>query len=499
MTAYSALTKTFPLVATVAYATVALPHAHGQTYSSSSSSYSSSQSSTSITNNATDSIKEIADELTTGKVIGATIGGAMAGATGMAVGAVAGTMQDNTNKKRRADQNAQPDPMALGNPDRYKKDSSLGFDLPVVDPGQLNHAQRITVTGRAHIVDGNIDKARNRALSDAMYNAAMKQNVELASNSIMTDGAIQRESMLMRSKSAILEHRVLDEKQEHGVYIIKIEAIIADPYSTKVCTNAGLRKTLSLYKIGVRWSETVDTPHLGMVRKTVNKLLPTLQENPSIRLLNRTNYRFKEQDFKLALSNMLYEDLATAGGRLERRGMILTGDVVVKGNRQYKNLAKEKFVNIAIDLKLINASDLKIRSQYNENATIRTERRPVMLKWYMNEQVGRGETEVANFINGVFNKMINAIECAPLQTQVTMIKGQDIYLNVGQDSGVRQGQMLFVPEQTAPSQMRADLPMGKDWRMMEIVRVDMYGSVARMIEQEKTSQVKVGYKVQFLN
>ena len=490
MTAYTVLQKIAPVVTMVTSLTVV--SSHGQNFSHSNHASSSAQQSVSF-DEINNGIQSVTNGLKTGKTIGAIVGGTMGGVTGAAIGAVAGSLHDNR-------QASTTNLMSIeGDPNRFKTDESLGFSLPVIDPGQLNHAQRVTVHGRAHIIDGNVEGARQAALSDALYNAAMKQNVELTSNSIMTDGALQSENMMMRSKSAILEHRVLEEKQEHGLYVLTLEAIIADPYSTQVCTNAGLRKTVSLYKIRVRSAETVDANHLGTVRKSVQQLLPTLQSHQAVRLLNRTSHRFDEKQFNLALGNMLYEDLATAGGKVERRGMIITGDVVVRGNRHYKNMAKEKFLDVGINLKLIDANDLKIRSQYTQAATIRTERVPVTMKWYMNQEVGKGNEEIKTFMSNVFQKMLGDIECAPLQTRITMIKGQDIYLNVGQDSGVRQGQMLFVPEQTAPAQMRADLPMGKDWRMMEVVRVDTFGAVARMIEKEKTSQVKVGYKVQFLN
>ena len=431
---------------------------------------------------------------TSPQTVGAAVGGVIAGIPGAVAGSFIGKQAAKDLKPKPA-----PKDDMLGNPARYGTNTNLGFETPSIAPGQLNQAQRVTVTGRSHILDGDVERARGLALNDALYNAAMKQNVELSSNTLMNQGALERENVLMRSKSAILEHRILDEKEQDGVYIMTVEVITADPYSTHVCTTSGVRKTLSLYKLRVRSSETVSARNLGTVRKNINQLPPVLQAKKGIRFLNRSHKKFDENQFHLALNNMLYEDLTTVGSTVERRGFILTGDIIIRGDSHYKNLSNNKNVQVGIDLRVFDANDMSLYKRFVKVATIETDRNPVLFGMIRENKNDAGQGEIAAFMQNSFDALINEIECAPLQGRIMMVRGRDIHLNVGVQSGVQRGALLFIPGDTVDVSMRSDMPMGKEWRMMEIVNVSGDGAIARLIEPEKTASVTVGQKVQFLN
>ena len=430
-------------------------------------------------------------------VAGAAIGSSLAGIPGAVAGGFVGKGIVHDLNQHSPDMGLAPD--AIGNPERYGKDTSLGFEVPRVSPGELNQAQRVKVTGRSHILDGDVDRARDLALNDALYNAAMKQNVELSSNTLMNQGVLERENVLMRSKSAILEHRVLEEKEQDGVYIMSLEVIIADPYSTQVCTTSGVRKTVSLYKIRVRSSETVSARNLGTVRKNINQLPPVLQAKKGIRFLNRSHKRFDERQFNLALNNMLYEDLTTVGSTVERRGFILTGDVIMRGDSNYENLSNNKTLQVGLDLRVFDANDMTLYKRYVRVANVETDRAPVLFSMVRENKNDAGGKEIAAFMQNSFDALMNEIECAPLQGRIMMVRGRDIHLNVGQQSGVKAGALLFVANNTVDASMRSDMPMGNEWRMMEIVSVDHGGAIARLIEPEKAASLAVGQKVQFLN
>ena len=442
-------------------------------------------------------MEDLTKIVTSPQLIGAVAGNTLAGFPGAVVGGFVGKGIVKDLNQKPVDTSLGPND--LGNPARYGTNNSLGFETPNIKPGQLNHAQRVKVTGRSHILDGDVERARSLALNDALYNAAMKQNVELSSNTLMNQGVLERENVLMRSKSAILEHRILDEKEKDGVYLMTVEVIVADPYSTQVCTTSGVRKTLSLYKIRVRSSETVSARNLGTVRKNINQFPPVLQAKKGLRFLNRSHKRFDENQFHLALNNMLYEDLTTVGSTVERRGFILTGDVIIRGNSEYSNLSKNKSVQLGMDLRVFDANDMSLYKRYVQVANIETDRNPVLFGLVRENKSDAGQGEIAAFMQNAFDKLIDEIECAPLQGRIMMVRGRDIHLNVGMQSGVKRGALLFIPGSDMDASMRADMPMGKEWRMMEIVNVSGDGAVARLIEPEKTASVTVGQKVQFLN
>ena len=91
------------------------------------------------------------------------------------------------------------------------------------------------VTGRAVILDNNIEKARRLALEDALYLASLKGGAFVDGFSSVSKNTIINDQSIIKSDSKILDFSILEEKKNKNHYEIKLLAIIGSKNNSVEC------------------------------------------------------------------------------------------------------------------------------------------------------------------------------------------------------------------------------------------------------------------------
>lgn len=87
--------------------------------------------------------------------------------------------------------------------------------------------QYVNVSGQA-MIEGNKDTAQKKALSDAFRNAVEKGlGVWIKSETNVKDFQVKKDEILTKAEGYVIEHEILKEKDENGIYTVTIRAKVA--------------------------------------------------------------------------------------------------------------------------------------------------------------------------------------------------------------------------------------------------------------------------------
>ena len=102
------------------------------------------------------------------------------------------------------------------------------------------------VTGRAVILDNNIEKAKRLALEDALYLASLKGGAFVDGFSSVSQNTIINDQSIIKSDSKILDFKILEENKNKNHYEIKLLAIIGSKNNTFKCKDKPIN--ISIFK-----------------------------------------------------------------------------------------------------------------------------------------------------------------------------------------------------------------------------------------------------------
>ena len=102
------------------------------------------------------------------------------------------------------------------------------------------------VTGRAVIIDNNIEKARRLALEDALYLSSLKGGAFVDGFSSVSKNTIINDQSIIKSDSKILDFKILSERKNKDHYEIKLLAIIGNKNDSFECKKKPIN--ISIFK-----------------------------------------------------------------------------------------------------------------------------------------------------------------------------------------------------------------------------------------------------------
>ena len=95
--------------------------------------------------------------------------------------------------------------------------------------------RKVDATGRAMLIDGNLDISRKRAIEDALYIAALKGGAKVSGFSSMGADTIINEQSVVRATSKVIDFKIIKETQDKEFISIKISAIVGDDLLSQNC------------------------------------------------------------------------------------------------------------------------------------------------------------------------------------------------------------------------------------------------------------------------
>ena len=93
--------------------------------------------------------------------------------------------------------------------------------------------KQVEATGRAVLIEGDIETSRKRALEDALYIAALKGGADINGFSAITSNTVINDQSIVKATNRVLDFKILSEKQSKEFLSIKISAVVGGKLSKK--------------------------------------------------------------------------------------------------------------------------------------------------------------------------------------------------------------------------------------------------------------------------
>ena len=219
------------------------------------------------------------------------------------------------------------------------------FTMPQVALSQTSNSlnsdglRLVTVTGRAAIIhEDALGEARDMALEDALYYAALKGGAKIDGFSTVDAQTNLNDMIVVRPASQLLDYSIKNEMQDETHYSVTIEAVVGDMV-TSGCQNRPV-SNVTLFRPVIQIAS--DLPHW------MSQLPASLSQMLAIRLSEQPSLRFRDaRKFQLAAAttsdNPLnqYDYTQLTSGRVVMRA----GDFAVHTKISFKSDSKSKLLS----------------------------------------------------------------------------------------------------------------------------------------------------------
>ena len=224
--------------------------------------------------------------------------------------------------------------------------------------------QLITSTGRAVIIDNDLDLAKKRALDDALYLASLQGGAKINGYSSIDSQSNLKENLVVRPSSEIIDFRIIEEVQTDTHLSIKIQAALYSYGSNTVVCEKQRDVTLSFFKPLFHVSNKVPYWANKLPNIIAKHIFENLSNLDNMQLLNKSYFAIDPSKAGLLSSDLDYDSI------VENSVMIKNGEFSIiptinisAANGRLHRFSKEILVDIKVslfegpDFKLIESLD----------------------------------------------------------------------------------------------------------------------------------------------
>lgn len=307
----------------------------------------------------------------------------------------------------------------------------------------------VTVTGRAVIQhEDTVDEARDLALEDALYYAALEGGAKIDGYSAVDETTSLQEMFIVRPASRILDYTITNELRDETHYEVTIQAVIGD-VSANGCQNRPISH-VTLFKPHHKLA--YDLPHwMSQIPVSLShEIANALSEQPTLRVNDaRTTERPAATTPSNNFNRFDYRHLTT--GRVEMR----QGDVGIEThvNITYEStaelLSKTHFAILNID-SFLSAPGSRAEAQKVSNVfKIKLGKKNLLYSLTTLNRESRESIQklIGNAASVHAKKLAETVICAPMKAQLELV-GDSLQVRLGTRQGLGPNHLAFTDDKT---------------------------------------------------
>ena len=290
-------------------------------------------------------------------------------------------------------------------------------------------------TGRAVIQDADaVSEAREMALEDALYYAALKGGAKIDGYSAVDEQTALSETIIVRPATEILDYHIISEIQDDTHYEIIIEAVIGD-MTVSGCQNRPVSH-ITLFKPAFKLGHDVPNWLSQSPAYMVRKLAVNLSNQSQLRVQDARHTQAAEAQYG---DRNLYDYRTLTSGRVAMKngdiGVVTTVQIEMDSTR--KLLSKTHFMDVMLTSSFLSASGQMMAENIEDSFRIRLSQdhmlRTVSVLSHEKREVVASLLADAVDIHAA--KLADKLICMPLRD--TLKRNKDaLYVDVGAMQGV---------------------------------------------------------------
>ena len=349
------------------------------------------------------------------------------------------------------------------------------------------------VTGRAVILDNNIEKAKRLALEDALYLASLKGGAFVDGFSSVSQNTIINDQSIIKSDSKILDFKILEENKNKNHYEIKLLAIIGNKNNSFKCKDKPIN--ISIFKPKIIYNHSLPSFVIRSMYEWNNFFINNISTNNQISLKKYNNF---ELDKIIKSSDNVEFDYSSNVNGIP---LIEDGDYIVAPVYKVEpiNLYKQvenpyEIAKYSIELNFFKGPNYKFFRTFVIEKEFQN-RYPSNFQ-LISALTSKTQEEVnADVISGItdgINQIINKFNCIPIEANLKLINDM-LYIDIGEKHGLRNRQIGIVKKN-----YQSGLKSNLDTTVMFISEINSNRSkLVPLNDKVKISKLD-GMKIQFI-
>ncbi len=300
------------------------------------------------------------------------------------------------------------------------------------------------VTGRAVVLDNNIEKARRLALEDALYLASLKGGAFVDGFSSVSKNTIINDQSIIKSDSKILDFKILKENKNNNHYEIKLLAIIGTKNNSFECKNKPIN--VSMFKPKIIYNHSLPSFIIRSMYEWNNFFIDNISKNNQISLKKYNNF---ELDKIIKSSDNVAFDYSSNFNGIP---MIEDGDYLVAPVFKLEPINFYKQVENPYDM-----AKYSIELNFFKGPNYKFFRTIVIEKEFQNRYpsnfqlisalISKTKEEVnSDVVSGITDGIIQitkTFNCIPIEANLKLID-DSLYIDIGEKHGLRNRQIGII-------------------------------------------------------
>ncbi|MGB6135633.1 MAG: flagellar assembly protein FlgT [Shewanella sp.] len=315
---------------------------------------------------------------------------------------------------------------------------------------QSTFAEQVEVTGRAKIVNGDIDKAREDAISQALNYASLKAGVNFSSEQSIDQGRLTQDVFQIQRMGSVNNVELMSEMISQNTITVVLQLALTEPEPNAQCKNQSLKAAIMLPQSYLQDRAQLRYGQLANFEQHITEKL-----GKTINAQSRYSFARIHADEKIDNTNQLVNfrgyRIPTWLGEITESQYVLQPEIIDISTEP----AQSGFLGLTEDYP-IRQFMLKLTLYHGiSGEVVWTETFATSTEWEFEKQeivspasqrfwrssYGQAISEI--FQTSVLN-LDQQLNCRPLLGQIVARQGDRIIINLGRKNGVKMGDKFQV-------------------------------------------------------
>ncbi|MDD8058655.1 flagellar assembly protein FlgT [Shewanella metallivivens] len=315
---------------------------------------------------------------------------------------------------------------------------------------QSTFAEQVEVTGRAKIVNGDIDKAREDAISQALNYASLKAGVNFSSEQSIDQGRLTQDVFQIQRMGSVNNVELMSEMISQNTITVVLQLALTEPEPNAQCKSQSLKAAIMLPQSYLQDRAQLRYGQLANFEQHITEKL-----GKTINAQSRYSFARIHADEKIDNTNQLVNfrgyRIPTWLGEITESQYVLQPEIIDISTEP----AQSGFLGLTEDYP-IRQFMLKLTLYHGiSGEVVWTETFATSTEWEFEKQeivspasqrfwrssYGQAISEI--FQTSVLN-LDQQLNCRPLLGQIVARQGDRIIINLGRKNGVKMGDKFQV-------------------------------------------------------
>ncbi|GGQ13489.1 flagellar assembly protein FlgT [Shewanella litoralis] len=337
-------------------------------------------------------------------------------------------------------------------------------------------AEQVEVTGRAKIVNGDIDKAREDAISQALNYASLKAGVNFSSEQSIDQGRLTQDTFQIQRMGSANNVELMSEMISQNTITVVLQLELTEPEPNAQCKSQSLKAAIMLPQSYLQERAQLRYGQLANFEQQITEKLGKM-----INAQSRYSFARVHANEKIDNTNQLVNfrgyRIPTWLGEITESQYILQPDIIdistEPAERGFLGFSEEyPLRQFMIKLTLYHgiSGEVVWTETFATSAPWEFEKQEVVSP--ANQRFWRssyGQSIIEIFQQSILT-LDNQLNCRPLLGQIVARQGDRVIINLGRKNGVKMGDKFqIVLQKNIPDRLNTMRPIASKSRASVVI------------------------------